>query len=140
MIFLSNGSRPDGSSWNIGIRDPRNDQELSAQVRVKNTNVFTSGDYERYFIANNIRYHHLFNPITGQPARCNRSVTVIGADPLKVDAIVKAAFFMKASDALSYLASRTMQGCIIDSIGGVWISSGLKQSITLDTGLVVQYR
>jgi thiamine biosynthesis lipoprotein len=138
--ILINGSRPNGSAWNIGIRDPRNDQELSAQVRVKNTDVFTSGDYERYFMGNGIRYHHLFNPQTGQPSRCNRSVTVIGNNPLVVDAVVKAAFIMQAPGALSYLASRNMQGCVIDSIGGVWISIGLKQQITVDSGVAVQYR
>jgi FAD:protein FMN transferase len=138
--ILINGTRPNGSDWNIGIRDPRNEQGLVAQVRVKNTDVFTSGDYERYFIDKGIRYHHLFNPQTGRPARNNRSVTVIGADPLSVDAVVKSAFVMQAHDALAYLSSRNMQGCIIDSTGCVWASAGLKPHIEADSGVVIQYQ
>jgi len=61
---------------------------------------FTSGDYERFFIENNKRYHHLFTPRPGFPGLLNRSATVIGDDPLAIDPAVKVAFLMRADSAI----------------------------------------
>ena len=102
--------------------------------------MFTSGDYERYFIENNKRYHHIFNPQTGLPGSCNRSATAVGEDILAVDAAVKTAFLLPAPDALSYLTSRGMRGLIIDSVGIAWASKGLKDILSMDSSLQTQYR
>ncbi len=139
--LIVNGLKPDGTQWNIGIRDPRSDEQTYiARLAVSDIAVFTSGDYERFFIENGKRYHHLFNPKTGLPGSCNRSATVVGKDPLAVDAVVKTAFLMPAPDALSYLDSRGMRGFIVDSLGNAWASKGVKDILTVVDSLRVNYR
>ena len=125
------GEKPGGKPWVVGIRHPRKSTDtLLATLSVANTCVFTSGDYERYFIDNGVRYHHLFDPHTGSPARKNQSSTVIGVNPLSVDALVKEAFFLDAPRAIDYLKGRNVQGVIVDSAGAVWASASLKKILT----------
>jgi FAD:protein FMN transferase len=120
------GQKPKHQPWKIGVRDPRGESgDLIGALNVQNTSVFTSGDYERFFIKDGVRYHHIFDPTTLMPARYNRSATVVGADPLQVDASVKAAFCMPAERAIEYLRSRHLSGVLIDSSGAVWVSSEL---------------
>jgi thiamine biosynthesis lipoprotein len=77
------GRRPDGGKWRVGIRAPRGDRNnLAGVLALENISVSTSGDYERYFIENGVRYHHILDPRTGYPARGFQSLTV--AAPLGV--------------------------------------------------------
>jgi thiamine biosynthesis lipoprotein len=139
--LIAEGKKPGGLPWRIGIQDPRNEMALIAQVSVASTNVFTSGDYERYFIENNVRYHHLFNPKTCLPGLLNRSATVVGDDPFQVDAAVKVAFLMPAADAIDYLATRDMKGFMVDSAGGIWVSKSLKPDLGFeDSSLRVTFK
>jgi FAD:protein FMN transferase len=134
------GSKPSKDPWVIGIQDPRDSVNLIATLAFASGCVFTSGDYERCFIVNGKRYHHLFNPKTGVPGSLNMSATATGQDPLAVDAAVKTAFLMPAPKALEYLASRNMQGFIIDSTKTGWASVGLRQALSPNKGFVVNYR
>jgi FAD:protein FMN transferase len=141
--LIVHGAKPSRQPWIIGIKDPRSeDQSLVAKLSITGVDmaVFTSGDYERYFMENGKRYHHLFNPATGLPGNCNRSATVVGEDFIGADAAVKAAFLMPAVDGLSYLDSRGMRGFIIDSAGTAWASKGLKNILIVDSATVVRYR
>ena len=65
------GSNAKGGPWRIGIKHPRNDDKDTylGIVAVSNENISTSGDYERFFEENGVRYHHIFDPKTGRPAR-----------------------------------------------------------------------
>jgi FAD:protein FMN transferase len=138
--LIAEGTKPDGHPWLIGIQNPRESQNLVATLSVADHCVFTSGDYERCFIKNGRRYHHLFDPRTGLPGSCNTSSTVIGADPLVTDAVVKIAFLMPAEKAIDYLASRGMPGLIIDSSGTGWASASLKPVLKADSSFTVKYR
>ena len=65
-------------TYNIGIKNPRKEGELLGVVKLKNAALSTSGDYERYFIKNGVRYHHIIDPKTGYPANNGiASATVI---------------------------------------------------------------
>jgi hypothetical protein len=68
------------------------------------------------------------------------SATATGQDPLAVDAAVKTAFLMPAEQALGYLASRNMQGFIIDSSKTGWASAGLRKSLSPNPGFIVNYK
>jgi len=79
-------------AWNIGIRHPR-DSNILASIEVKgNESVFTSGDYERFYIHQNKRFHHILDPDTGYPTQDAQSVTVLHQDPGRADAAATALF------------------------------------------------
>jgi thiamine biosynthesis lipoprotein len=138
--LVAEGLKPDTHPWLIGIQNPRVSDNLVATLSVADHCVFTSGDYERCFIKDGRRYHHLFDPRTGVPGSCNRSATVVGTDPLIADAVVKTAFLMPAAEALAYLAARGMPGLIIDSTGTGWASASLKPVLKPDSAFALQYR
>ena len=80
-------------AWRIGIRHPRNKEAVIASIQaLNNESVFTSGDYERYFIHNNKRYNHILDPRTGYPADSSQSVTVIHNNAGLADAAATALF------------------------------------------------
>lgn len=95
------GKRP----WVIGIRNPRSDRadDVIEYVYMYDGAIATSGDYERYFIEDGIRYHHIFNPTTGRPARSGViSATVISKSALEADAFATAAFVIGTSPGITF--------------------------------------
>ncbi len=88
-VIGKHGDRP----WHIGIRHPRKKDSILAGVDLQpNESIFTSGDYERYFIYQGKRYHHIIDPRTGYPATESMSVTVIHSDAALADAAATALF------------------------------------------------
>jgi thiamine biosynthesis lipoprotein len=83
-----------GKPWHIAIKDPRS-KDFMGYLELKNKSVATSGDYEQYFIQDNLRYTHILNPKTGYPADSRViSVTVIAPDGLTADALSTAIFVL----------------------------------------------
>lgn len=81
--------------WTLGIRHPRNPDGLAGTLTfAEPLAVSTSGDYERYFLKDGIRYHHVFDPRTGRPARPWSSVTVLAANSLLADRLTKPLFIL----------------------------------------------
>jgi thiamine biosynthesis lipoprotein len=81
--------------WRIGIRHPRKPDSLCGVLRFDaSTAVSTSGDYERFFLAGGIRYHHIFDPGTGAPAREFCSVTVLAQRSRDADGLSTALFVL----------------------------------------------
>jgi FAD:protein FMN transferase len=79
--------------WVVGIRDPRGARdEMFALMPIENHSFSTSGDYERGFVKDGVRYHHILDPRTGQPARASRSVTIRAKDAFTADAWSKVMF------------------------------------------------
>ena len=71
------GRRGDGQPWRIGIQHPRQTGELLTTLLLSDRAVVTSADYQRFFEADGVRYHHIFHPRSGYPATGASSVTVI---------------------------------------------------------------
>jgi hypothetical protein len=71
------GKKPDGSAWRVGVRDPsgRDENDYFALLEVEDHAFSTAGDYERSFLKDGKRYHHIIDPRTGYPATASRSVT-----------------------------------------------------------------
>jgi len=83
------GERP----WRIGIRHPRNKGEVIKSLELEgDVAVVTSGDYERYYLFEGERYHHIINPKTGWPATGSQSATVIAENAMLADAWSTALF------------------------------------------------
>ncbi|MBQ6236547.1 MAG: FAD:protein FMN transferase [Clostridia bacterium] len=93
---LTIGTKPDGSLWTIGIRDPNGTPEQSAEVlKLGGAAVVTSGNYERFFVLDGVRYHHILDPKTGMPASNGlASVTIIGTRSDLCDALSTACFVL----------------------------------------------
>lgn len=106
----------EGKDWNIGIADPDEPTDTVAAVAVHDLSVVTSGDYERYFEQDGVRYHHIFDPETGYPAASGlRSVTVIDENSTRADALTTALFVMGADKGRAY--------CEKNDIAAVFITS-----------------
>ncbi|MGR6836645.1 FAD:protein FMN transferase [Syntrophomonas erecta] len=88
------GAKPDGSPWLAGIQDPRDKNKLMTVLQVKDRAVVTSGDYERYFIREGIRYHHILDPSTGKPAREVISTTIVAPSATDADVLSTTLFVL----------------------------------------------
>jgi thiamine biosynthesis lipoprotein len=114
------GGKPGRGSWRIGIRHPREPGKLLLSLDLADRAVVTSGDYERFFTVNGVRYHHLLDPKTGLPARGCQSVTVIAGSTAEADALATAAFVMGAAKGLAFLREiEGVEGIIVDAEGSV---------------------
>lgn len=116
-----------GESWRIGIQHPRQTGEIIATLTLKNRAVVTSGDYERFFEEDGIRYHHLFDPQTGRPARSCQSVSVVAADAASADALATAAFVLGPDAGLEFLQQLPdVEGLLVTADGQRLATSGIK--------------
>ena len=90
------GTKPDGGLWTVGIRDPKGTPDQSEEVlSLSDSAVVTSGNYERFFEIDGIRYHHILNPDTGMPVSNGlASVTIIGTRSDLCDALSTACFVL----------------------------------------------
>lgn len=92
-----------GKPWKIGIADPDNSAAYVATVELTDLSAVTTGDYERYFEQNGVRYHHVFDPATGYPAQTDvRSVTILGTVSAECDAYSTALFVMGREKGLEF--------------------------------------
>jgi len=123
---LRTGGTKFGAPWVVGIQDPRDESRLMATVEVKEAAVATSGDYERYFIKDGVRYHHILDPVTGFPARRSRSVTVFSDRLVWADALATAVFVLGPERGMALVESLPgTEALIVDGEGRVSISSGM---------------
>jgi thiamine biosynthesis lipoprotein len=88
------GRRPDGKPWRIAIRHPRKKDGFLGSLELEDLAVATSGDYERYFIHDGKRYHHILDPATGMPGMGTNSVTVVSESAALSDALATGLFLM----------------------------------------------
>ena len=125
------GDRAGRGAWRVGIRDPRGGPEdLFARLELRDASASTSGDYESFFLADGVRYHHILDPRTGRPARGLRSATVVSGDPVLADALSTGIFVMGPEAGLA-LAERLpgAEAVLIDDDGRVLVTSGLESEL-----------
>ena len=119
------GLKPDGTKWVSGITNPNklSEESLYCKIRIGDTSIVTSGDYERYFIAGDKEYHHIIDPETLQPAKYFSSVSIITKNSALADALSTALFCMSYEDGLA----------LVNSIGGIeviWIDLSYNMKTT----------
>lgn len=121
--------RTGGRQWRVGVRDPRGDC-LLGYVPAENMAVMGSGDYERFFIQDGKRYHHIFDPRTGHPTEGVASVTIIYPDPVAAQAWAKIPFVLGPQKGLEMLEKIPgMEAIIILTTGERLYSRGGKHAL-----------
>ncbi len=129
------GSKPDGSPWRVGIRDPMGDGYFGV-LEIRDAAVVTSGGYERYFEEDGVTYWHIIDPSTGRPAHSGlSSVTVTGPDGTLCDGLSTALFVMGLERAAQlWRDSGGFEAVFVTESGEVYITSGLEDAFTLEPG------
>jgi thiamine biosynthesis lipoprotein len=111
----------------IGIRHPDRKDEVIARIPLEDAALSTSGDYERYFEENGVRYHHIIDPHTGQSARKVRSATIIGPTATRTDGLSKTAFVLGAEKAIEiYNRIEGIDAIVVKPDGTVLYTKGLE--------------
>lgn len=112
------GEKAPGQPWKIGVQAPRNEKGIVAVATLKDTCIFTSGDYERVLFKDGKRYHHILIPETGYPATACQSVTIVAQDAVLADALAKAVFIMGPEKGITFLESfPDVRALVIDAEG-----------------------
>lgn len=135
------GGRSDGRPWSIGVADPRAPGQCRFAVRlIGGAGVATSGDYERCFVKNGVRYHHLLDATTGWPAAGVMSATVVAASTFDAGRLATAAFLLGSREGLEFI-ERTpgAEGCVIDSRGAIAATDGMSRISDLPGSLYAAY-
>ncbi len=117
-----------GRPWIVGVQDPREEEEVAIYLPLADEAISTSGDYERFFDENGIRYHHIIRPSTGKPAGGVHSATVFGPDAVLTDALSTSVFVLGVDKGLTLIATLPdYESIVIDSEGSVYYSDGLQK-------------
>jgi thiamine biosynthesis lipoprotein len=124
------GDRP----WRMGLNDPRGaGGESFATIELHNETFSTSGDYERFFLKDGVRYHHILDPRTGQPARLCRSVTIVAGSALQADWLSTGVFIMGPEVGMALVERLPdVEAVIVTAANDVKVSSGLRDRLTLE--------
>jgi FAD:protein FMN transferase len=130
-MYLSGhrGDRP----WRVGIRDPRGPADrIFAKLDLSDSTFSTSGDYERFFIKDGRRYHHIIDPRTGEPATACRSVTIVTDRAVIADGISKGIFILGPEAGMALIEHVPhVEGVIVTNKNQVLVSKGLQGRLVL---------
>ncbi|MBN1140974.1 MAG: FAD:protein FMN transferase [Deltaproteobacteria bacterium] len=119
-----------GQPWRIAVQHPRQRDRFLGRLLIADLAVVTSGDYERFFEKDGVRYHHLFDPRTGYPARASQSVTVLAETAMLADALATAAFVLGPQEGLALLERFPgVEGLIVGSDGRPATTAGFEKRI-----------
>jgi len=127
------GGQAGDTPWRLGIQDPRGPGgEPFATVELGDATFSTSGDYERFFELDGVRYHHILDPATGQPARGCRSVTIVARDATVADGLSTGVFILGPDRGMALVERLPdVEAVIVTADNQVRISSGLQGRVTM---------
>ena len=129
------GMKPDLGPWTIGIKNPRQTgqkDEIIAKIRLPDKAISTAGDYERFFLIDAKRYHHLLDPKTGYPAEQCRSVSVIAEQGVITDGFDNAIFILGPEKGIKLAKEMGIDAMVIDSSGTIYMTDAIKDKITFE--------
>ncbi len=126
-VIGRHGNRP----WQIGIRHPRETGKMLATLKTEgDVSIVTSGDYERFYISNGRRYHHILNPETGYPAHRSQSATVIASNATLADGWSTALFVM-GQQGLKTIEKQGMEAIIVAEDGSIHSTKKIESRLQL---------
>jgi FAD:protein FMN transferase len=115
-----------GRPWVVGIRHPDHPDQVITRIPLIDAAFSTSGDYERFFDENGVRYHHIIDPHTGHSASKVRSATVIAPTATRTDGLSKTAFVLGPEEALRiYNQLDDVDAVLVTPTGKILYSKGL---------------
>ena len=129
------GTKPDGSAWRIGIQDPAGSDYLGV-LELNDQSMGSSGNYQRWFEENGVRYGHIIDPDTAAPAQSGLAgVTVVSDSALLCDGLSTALFVMGLEEAADHWREyRDFDAIFIEDSGKITITAGLKEHFSLTDG------
>jgi thiamine biosynthesis lipoprotein len=128
--ILAVGVKPDGTRWRIGIQNPQESRgEFLGIVEDEEMTVVTSGDYERFFTKDGVRYHHIVNARTGYPARTGlSSVTIVSEDSTEADALSTAVYVMGVERGAELIENLDgIEAAFVTKDRSVYMTSGMPE-------------
>jgi thiamine biosynthesis lipoprotein len=124
-----------GRAWLVAIRHPDNPKKVVTRIPVSDTAMSTSGDYERYFDEDGVRYHHIIDPHTGHSASKVRSATILAPTATQTDGMSKTAFVLGAEKALEIINRMPEYDAVfVLPDGRVLYSNGLRPAASRPPG------
>jgi len=115
-----------GRPWVVGIRHPDDENRIVLRIPLTDAALSTSGDYERFFEEDGVRYHHILDPRTGKSASKLRSVTIIAPTATRTDALTKSVFVLGAADGIAFIDTlEDVDAIAVTPEGKVLYSKGL---------------
>lgn len=131
---ITYGQKPDGSPWKVAITHPREEGKYLGILSLTGEHyISTSGDYERYVMVDGVRYHHIFDPSTGAPARSGLcSVTIVCDSGLLADALSTACFVLGPQQGLALAETYGAQALLVEEDGTVHMTDGMRDMYTAE--------
>jgi thiamine biosynthesis lipoprotein len=124
-LFVAGSKGP--AHWMVGVRDPRGAAgDVIAKMPIEDHAFSTAGDYERSFVLDGRRYHHIIDPKTGYPATASREVTIFAPSAFLADALDDAVFILGPKKGLALCRQfPDTAALIVDATNHVWMSPSL---------------
>jgi len=137
------GLKPDMQPWKVGIQSPRpadnksktEEEDIFASLYLQEKAVSTSGDYQRFFMKEGKRYHHILDPRIGYSASDVISVSVIAPHGFMADALSTGIFVIGREDGIKLLESMGLDGIIVDANKKIFLTKNLKGKINIEKTL-----
>ena len=129
------GSKPDGTDWKVGVQNPRAENgKFIGILNLSDKTVVTSGDYERYFEKDGVRYHHILDPKTGYPSDSGLiSTTIVADNSIDADALSTATFVLGLDKGMRLIESLNgIDAIFITKDKKVYVTDGLKDRFKFD--------
>jgi thiamine biosynthesis lipoprotein len=127
-MYIAGNKGSKDKPWVVGIKDPRGAGTI-ASMPIEDHSFSTSGDYERGFVKDGVRYHHILDPRTGQPARKSRSVTIKAKDAFTADAWSKVMFILGWKESLELIKREKLtdfEAAWVDDQNTIHTTAGMK--------------
>lgn len=133
--ILVYGEKPDGNVWNIGVQNPRGENDGDTMGVIKTNGdkyISSSGDYEKYIMVDGKRYHHIMNPHTGYPSDSGIIATTVVCDSgILSDGLSTACMILGYEKSLPILEKYHAEAIFIDEDKNVIATDGLKEAFTI---------